>query len=222
MDTPDFRLYNNAFILRRRIPYENGFPAGDPEVVIKFRHPDERKAAGVDVRPTIACKYRVNFKAEVLPPRDQAGGYRILYSNNCVFGLSQFHEEHRAQMSTLSHVFPTLSALKKSDSENVELVNHAIFEEVLLEPGQLDFGSGTVATTRAALWRTRGEHRPLVGEYAYQCKFDRTDASHVRARERCGQFFVSLQHTAKEWISFGTTKTGMVYRLKGNAPQSHE
>ena len=24
------------------------------------------------------------------------------------------------------------------------------------------------------------------------------------------------------WVTLGTTKTGMVYRLKGNAPQSHE
>ncbi len=30
MDTPDFRLYNNAFILRRRITYIDGFPIGDP------------------------------------------------------------------------------------------------------------------------------------------------------------------------------------------------
>src|SRR5262249_1141784 len=29
MDTTDFRFYNNAFILRRRIPYEDGFPVGD-------------------------------------------------------------------------------------------------------------------------------------------------------------------------------------------------
>ena len=29
LDTADFRLYNNAFILRRRIAYENGFPVGD-------------------------------------------------------------------------------------------------------------------------------------------------------------------------------------------------
>ena len=29
-DTPDFRLYNNAFILRRRISYVDGFPVGDP------------------------------------------------------------------------------------------------------------------------------------------------------------------------------------------------
>ncbi len=44
-DTPDFRLYNNAFILRRRVAYVDGFPVGDPEIVFKFRHPDEKAAA---------------------------------------------------------------------------------------------------------------------------------------------------------------------------------
>ena len=29
LDTADFRLYNHAFILRRRIRYIDGFPAGD-------------------------------------------------------------------------------------------------------------------------------------------------------------------------------------------------
>src|SRR5271163_1434299 len=36
MDTEDFRLYNNAFILRRRIEYKDGFPVGEPEIVFKF------------------------------------------------------------------------------------------------------------------------------------------------------------------------------------------
>src|SRR5260370_10817869 len=44
-DTPDNRLYNHAFILPRRITYVDGFPVGDPEIVFKFRHPDEQKAA---------------------------------------------------------------------------------------------------------------------------------------------------------------------------------
>jgi len=67
LDTPDFRLYNNAFILRRRISYVDGFPVGGPEIVFKFRHPDEQKAAAMDVRPNIAGKYRIKFKAEALP-----------------------------------------------------------------------------------------------------------------------------------------------------------
>src|SRR5262245_37180276 len=64
MDTPDFRLYNNAFILRRRISFENGFAVGDPEIVFKFRHPDMQKAAEVDVRPNFAGEYRIKFKVE--------------------------------------------------------------------------------------------------------------------------------------------------------------
>ena len=58
-DTPDFGLYNNAFILRRRIAYLDGFPVGDPEIVFKFRHPDESAATAIDVRPKIAGAYRI-------------------------------------------------------------------------------------------------------------------------------------------------------------------
>ena len=222
MDTPDFRLYNNAFILRRRVTYVDGFAEGDPEVVFKFRHPDEKKAAELDVRPNIAGKYQIKFKAEALPLKDQYGGFRLLYSHNCQFGLSQMHEGDRLGMWTLAHVFPALSVLKKSKDEEVKLVNEAIVEEVLLELGDLDFGKGVEGHCNVALWRTRGEHTPLVGEFAYQIKFNRKDEVHEKPRKLCEQFFITLQQDVKEWISLGTTKTGMVYRLHGNAPQSHE
>ena len=74
LDTADFRLYNNAFILRRRIPYRDGFPIGDPEIVFKFRHPDLQTATELDVRPNLAGHYRIKFKAEALPLKDQVGG----------------------------------------------------------------------------------------------------------------------------------------------------
>jgi hypothetical protein len=221
-DTPDFRFYNNAFIMRRRISYEDGFPVGDPEIVFKFRHPDEERAAALDVRPKIAGRYRIKFKAEALPLRDEIGGIRILYSHNCQFGLSQMHDKDRSGMKTLAHVFPALAVLKKSDDEKVGLVNEAIVEEVLLELGALDFGKGVIAKANVSLWRTRGEHLPLVGEFSYQCKFQRQEDFHTKAKERSEQFFVSLQHAASALIALGATKTGMVYRMKGNAPQSHE
>lgn len=222
LDTPNFRLYNNAFILRRRIIYEDGFPVGDPEIVFKFRHPDLQKAAEVDVRPNISGNYRIKFKVEALPLRDKIGGSRILYSHNCVFGLSQVHEEIRTAMTKLAHILPTLGVLKKSGTEKVNLVNGAIIEEVLLDLGQLDFGKGIVANANVALWRTRGEHKSLIGEFAFQCKFDKREEVHHKAMEHCEQFFVGLQHAASGWISLGTTKTGIVYRLGGNAPQTHE
>jgi hypothetical protein len=221
-DTPDFRLYNNAFILRRRIAYVDGFPAGDPEMVFKFRHPDLQKAAGLDVRPKIAGRYQIKFKAEALPLKDELGGYRILYSHNCQFGLSPMHDADKNSMGTLAHVFPALAVLKKDDTEKVSLVNEGIVEEVLLPLGKLDFGKGVVTKCDVALWRTRGEHKPLVGEFAFQAKFERKEEVHQKAKELVEQFFITLQQDVQDWISLGATKTGMVYRLKGNAPQSHE
>ena len=47
LDTADFRLYNQAFILRRRIAYENGFP-------------DERSRDGVQVPPSGHAERRRN------------------------------------------------------------------------------------------------------------------------------------------------------------------
>lgn len=221
-DTRDFRLYNNAFILRRRISYVDGFPVGDPEIVFKFRHPDEQKAAAFDVRPHIAGKYRIKFKAEALPLKDEVGGYRILYSHNCQFGLSQMHEADRTSMKTLTKVFPGLSVIKKDDDEHIELVNEGIVEEVLLPLGGLDFGKGVVAKCDISLWRTRGEHKQLVGEFAFQVQFPSRDALAEKQKKLAAQFYVSLQNEVKDWLALGVTKTGMVYRLKGNPPQGHE
>ena len=222
LDTADFRLYNNAFILRRRIPYEDGFPVGEPEIVFKFRHPDLQKAAELDVRPNIAGEYQIKFKAEALPLRDQIGGFRRLFSHNVEFGLSQVHEGDRASMTTLVRILPALAALKQADTDRIELVNQTIVEEVLQDLGELDFGKGVTAESNAALWRQRGDHMPLVGEFSFQCKFKRRDELHDKALALCEQFFVSLQHRAKDWVSLGTTKTGAVYHLKGNPPQAHE
>ncbi len=221
-DTSDFRLYNNAFILRRRICYLDGFPVGDPEIVFKFRHPDEQKATAMDMRPKIAGKYRIKFKAEALPLKDEVGGYRILYSHNCQFGMSQMHEADRTSMATLVRVFPALAAIKKDDGEKISLVNEGIVEEVLLPLGQLDFGKGVLAKCDIGLWRTRGQHKSLVGEFAFQVKFDRKEDVAEKQKKLAAQFYVTLQEDVQDWLALGVTKTGMVYRLKGNEPQSHE
>jgi hypothetical protein len=221
-DTPDFRLYNHSFILRRRIAYEAGFPASEPEIVFKFRHPDMQKAANLDMRPNIAGKYRIKFKAEALPLKDQVGGYRLLFSHNVQFPLSQAPEGDRASLGMLARVFPGLAQLKHSDADRVELVNQTIVEEVLQDLGVLDFGKGFTAGSNIAIWRERGTHRPLCGEFAFQAKFKRRDELHDKAVDRCKQFFIALQQSGRDWLSLGTTKTGLVYRLKGNPPESHE
>ncbi len=221
-DTSDFRLYNNAFILRRRIAYVDGFPVGDPEIVFKFRHPDEQQATALDVRPNIAGKYRIKFKAEALPLKNEVGGYRILYSHNCQFGFSQMHDADKTSMATLVKVFPALAKLQKATDEKLTLVNGGIVEEVLLPLGQLDFGKGLVGKCDIGLWRTRGEHKSLVGEFAFQVQFARREDVADKQKKLAAQFYISLQNDVADWLALGVTKTGMVYRLNGNEPQSHE
>ena len=102
------------------------------------------------------------------------------------------------------------------------MVNQTIVEEVLQDLGVLDFGKGVTAGSNIAIWRERGTHRPLCGEFAFQAKFNRRDELHDKAVDRCKQFFIGLQQSGRNWLSLGTTKTGLVYRLHGNPPQSHE
>lgn len=222
LDSEDFRLYNNAFILRRRVRFEDGFPSEEPEVVFKFRHPDQQQAAEVDVRPNLPGDYRIKFKAEALPLKDRLGGYRLLFSHNVQFPLSHAPGGNRMAMETLGQIFPALRTLKPAKAGRVSLVNQTIVEEVLQDLGTLDFGKGVTADANIGLWRTRGEHLPLVGEFAFQVKFKRRADVHDKARERCAKFFIRLQQIGSAWIYLGATKTGMVYRLKGNPPQAHE
>ena len=223
VDTPDQRLYNHGFILRRRIRYEEGFPIGDPEIVFKFRHPNMQKAAETDVRPQILGDHRVKFKCQALPLKGQLGGIRMLYSHNVQFPRSSVGEKDDVRaMNTLTRIFPVLARLKKTKDERIALVSDTIIEEVLQDIGVLTFGDGIRAKVNVALWRTRGEHRPLTGEFAFQFKFKDRKELGLDAMKRLEAFFVALQYAAQDWIALDATKTAMVYRLHGNAPTSLE
>jgi hypothetical protein len=225
VDTPDFRLYNNAFILRRRIEYKDGFPTGDPEIVFKFRHPDIQAAAETDVRPQILGAHRVKFKCQALPLKERLGGIRLLYSHNVQFPRSAMGIGAGANLFAFENwinIFPALAKLRKEPDEKIELVSNTIIEEVLQDIGKLDFGDGVTAKTDVGIWRTRGEHRPLIGEFAFQIRFKDRKELALEAMQRAEAFFQALQYTAKDYIALKATKTGVVYQLLGNAPSSHE
>jgi hypothetical protein len=222
VDTKDFKLYNNAFILRRRIPYTDGFPSGEPEIVFKFRHPDMQKAAETDVRPQILGDHRVKFKCQALPLKDELGGIRLLFSHNVQFPRSHVSETDVFSFSTVTKILPVLERIRESPSDGITLVNDTIIEEVLQDIGSLNFGSGLTAKANVAIWRTRGEQRPLIGEFAYQIRFRDRKLLALDAMQRAERFFIALQWAAKDWMALNATKTGVVYRLLGNAPRGHE
>jgi hypothetical protein len=224
IDTDDFRLYNNAFILRRRIPYKDGFPVGDPEIVFKFRHPDLQKCAETDVRPHILGDHRVKFKCQAMPLKEKLGGIRLLFSHNVQFfrGAIGMGKENVRDMDQLIDLFPVLAKVRKTPKEEIHLVSNTIIEEVLQDIGVLDFGQGFTCKANVAIWRTRGEHRPLIGEFAYQFHFTDRSMLAKEALKKAEAFFLSLQFSAEEYIALNCTKTATVYRLLGNPPNSHE
>ena len=230
LDTDAYHLYNNAFIMRRRIPYQDGFPIDDPEIVFKYRSDNMEKAQTIDVRPHIDGKYKVKFKLEVMPLKDRVGGLRRLLSHNIEFGLSQAPQAARLAMASLdpismqelAHIFPALDVIPMDGCGEVSMVNHTVVEELLQDICQLSFHHHTAATANLALWRSRGDHHAFVGEFAYQLRFK--DPSDIRPEPlaACEAFFLELQQIAADWLALTTTKTGAVYRLKGNPPQAHE
>ena len=174
------------------------------------------------MRPQIPGDHRVKFKAQALPLKEKLGGIRMLYSHNVQFPRSSAGPEQVLTMEALVKIFPALEHLKKTPDEKLQLVSNTIIEEVLQDVCLLDFGHGVTAKTNVAIWRTRGEHRPLIGEFAFQVQFKDRKELTLEAMQRVEAFFIALQYAAEEYIALKATKTGIVYRLLGNPPNSHE
>lgn len=224
IDTEDFRLYNNGFILRRRIPYIDGFPVGDPELVFKFRHPNLQVAAEIDMRPKIRGDHRVKFKCQALPLKEKLGGIRLLFSHNVQFFRSAIGMGHEnvSDIDALIDLLPALARVRKEPRESIKIVCNTIVEEVLQDIAMLDFGEGIGCKANVAIWRTRGEHRPLIGEFAFQFRMHDRAMLGRKALKRAEDFFIALQYAAEDYIALNATKTATVYRLLGNPPKSHE
>ena len=218
-DTPRFDLYESAFILRQRAKHRDGWPVGDSELTLKFRHPVRDEAAKIDVRPVTEHDFRIKFKEEVLPQKGHAGGTRSLFSHNVVLTLPPASLEK--DVARAAQVFPALRHLL-AHSGPLEIVQRARITEVLEEGGVLDFGHGLTAKATVALWRTGAVGPSLIGELAYQCKFQRDEDVNMKARKRADALYARLQEEAHDWLAFGVTKTRVVYGLGPTAPRHHE
>jgi len=176
----------------------------------------------MDVRPHIEGDYRVKFKCQVLPLKDKLGGSRLLFSHNVQFPRTSLKVAEAVTFDSISKVFPVLEFLRKEPGEKIQLVNETIIEEVLQDIALYDFGDGITARANVGIWRTRGQHRPLIAEFAYQFKFADRNKIKPEMIKRAEAYFLALQYAAKDWIALDATKTGIVYRLLGNQPKAHE
>jgi hypothetical protein len=219
-DTPAFDLYNNHFILRKRTFYDEGWPRADHELTLKYRNPDLKAAARVDVRPRLGGHSEVKFKEELLLERDHLGGMRSVYSHGCVL-ISPKIELDRG-IEDIAAAFPALENIDVRPKTKIELVNSVPVEEVQNTIGFIHFGHHYKGKATIAVWRNRAREKSLSGEFAFQCKFDRLEEVPSSSLELSEDFYKQVQLHCAEWIKLGTTKTAMVYGL-GNVPlRNHE
>jgi len=213
-DTPKFRLYNNGFMLRRRMFYKKGLPQSNHELTLKFRHHDRQAAAAVDVRPLLPCTHTIKFKEEVLMEREKPGTMRAIYSHGC--DLDTPNVILTQSFESITQVFPALLQTGAKAKTLLSIVSGVAIEEILVDCGEIDFGGKVTAKATLAIWRNRMTQEHLLGEYAYQVKSD-FDGFHGKPKELSEAFFLKLQETAQDWLHLGTTKTAMVYGL-GKTP----
>jgi hypothetical protein len=210
-DTPEFHLYNNHFILRKRTYYEQGWPLPDHELVLKYRDPDLTKAAGVDVRPELGGHDEIKFKEELLLERDRLGGMRSVYSHGCVLTSPKIVLD--AGIENIQKAFPALRRIDISPATKMALVNNVAVEEVQNTIGIIHFHHHFKGKATIAVWRSRASERSLAGEFAFQCKFEQLEEVPKPAIQLSEDFFKEVQLDCAEWIKVGTTKTAMVYGL---------
>src|SRR5262249_28000673 len=166
-DTPEFDLYNNHFILRKRTFYDQGWPRPDHELTFKFRDPELTAAAAVDVRPQLGGHEEIKFKEEILLGRDRLGSMRTVYSHGCVL-ISPKLELDRG-LDDIARAFPTLKRIDTSPKTKLELVNDVAVEEVQNTIGMIHFHHHLKGKATIAIWRSRALEKSLSGEFAFQC-----------------------------------------------------
>jgi hypothetical protein len=219
-DTPEFHLYNNHFILRKRTFYDGGWPRPGHELTFKYRDPDLAKAAAVDVRPQLGGHDEIKFKEELLLDRDRLGGIRSVYSHGCVLTSPNIVLDQG--IDDIRTAFPTLQQIDIHPATRMALVNNVAVEEVQNTIGMIHFHHHFKGKATIAIWRNRAMEKALAGEFAFQCKFEELEEVPPSAVRLSEDFYKQVQLDCAQWVKLGTTKTAMVYGLAGEGVRNTE
>ncbi len=205
LDTGNFTLNENGFILRRR-----GKVGGDKvEYTLKCRSDDRYIAAARDVR-----KGEDGSDADPKFEEDIAVPFRSRFSHSNSVKV-RADREIPSTLKAAARLFPVLGGLQRDrlicppETPLISVNNVQAFERVFDGP-TLDFGP-LKATVALILWSNGATGRPLVAEFSF--RYDAQNDGDVSAAvaESAMKFFLLLQRL--DWCRpTGMTKTEYVYR----------
>lgn len=213
LDTPDFDLYRNSYMLRVRRPYVGGEPGKSYELTLKFRDPDVGRAANVDVNPSTGIAGRVKFKEEILLVSSALGGMRSIFSHTAQ--LPSQTDSIRPTFGDYVAMFPGLAVLGIKPRTKITPVTTVPVQEVLFDLGLFGFRGAKTAKVDMAVWRNPDTKKIMVGEFAYETHFRHYGRLHPVPKLRSERLYRLLQRETGAWVELGTTKTAMYYALSG-------
>ncbi len=204
LDTRNFTLNDNGFILRRR-----GKAGADKvEYTLKWRSDDRYVAAAADVR-----KGDVGSDEELKFEEDIAAPFRSRYSRSNSIKVKA-DRQTPSTLGAAAKLFPALGTLQRDllpcqpETPLLAVNNVHAFERVFAGP-VLTFGQAK-ATVALIFWSDGDEGRPLVAEFSFRYAAAEEEFPAAVA-ESAMKFFQSIQRL--DWCRpTAMTKTEYVYR----------
>ena len=215
LDTPDFDLYRNGYMLRVRRPYVGAKPGKAYELTLKFRGPDIGRAAQADMNPERGYPGRVKFKEEILLVSSELGGMRSIFSHTCQ--LRELSEPIGTTFGDFTKIFPALAKLGPKPTTPIAPAAPTPVQEVLFDLGELGFRGTKTAKVNMAVWRDPHTEKIMIGEFAYETHFKHYGRLNPVPKLRSERLYRLLQRETGSWVELGTTKTALYYALSGKS-----
>ncbi|MCK5682942.1 hypothetical protein KAJ27_02435 [bacterium] len=197
LDTKDFDLYENNYILRKRYRLSDK----KHDIVLKYRAKSFQEAENANVEVTSSFKGNKKFEEDI---SSKSGN-----NFNSVFSLSNKVKSDIKDIpktiNGLSTVFPILSKLKIPGIAKLSTVNNRKIIEKKYSPGFLYFSNKVKGETALSIWYLN--EKVLIAEFSFTVKLKSKGPNKV-----IKNFFTELNRRSIHWKEKGTTKTSLIYK----------
>jgi hypothetical protein len=214
LDTPDFTVRQNGFLLRQRVKH----PSGTTEYTLKCRTPDRYIAEGVALDQGVKPQPESKFEEDIGVP------FVSRFSHSCTVSLDAQAElagDHfPTRLAVAAELFPVLRALQRDgftcapETALTPVRGLIVFERVfngpkILFPQERGRPSATPAEVALILWSRGRRGRILTAEFSFRYEAEK-EAFSADVASAAKRFFENVQYL--DWARpEATTKTQYMY-----------
>ena len=212
LDTDNFRLNSNKFLLRIREEKHTG----EYETTLKCRHPDRYVSASYDLSSS-TMNIETKFEEDITIPFVSKFSLSASFKQDIKPKLSNFKD--------LKSIFPYLNIANVEDTDSLSKVNDFEVTEISNKIGTLDFTDKKSVNLYLNFWYLSGESeksRPLILEFTFDYRAkDQSNEKDILLEEfsrslvrKAEIFYLSLQNQTIADHNITKTKTEYVYQYK--------